>query len=33
MENKTFENWEIKKQQIKKEHPELTEDDLIYRAG
>lgn len=33
MEDKTFDNWETKKQQIKKEHPELTEDDLVYKAG
>jgi hypothetical protein len=33
MNDKAFENWEAKKEHIKKEHPQLTEDDLIYKAG
>lgn len=33
MEDKAFENWVAKKQQIKKDYPQLTEDDLVYKAG
>ena len=33
MEDKIFENWEAKKQQIKKDYPQVTEDDLLYKAG
>jgi len=33
MEDKAFENWETKKEYLKKNYPEITEDDLIYKAG
>ncbi len=33
MENIKIENWDQKKEQLKKEYPELTEEDLIYEAG
>jgi uncharacterized protein YjbJ (UPF0337 family) len=33
MKDKVFENWDAKKEHIKKIHPELTDDDLVYKAG
>ena len=33
MENEKIENWEKKKEHLKKEFPDLTEDDLLYDVG
>lgn len=33
MEDKAFENWDTKKEYIKKNYPHVSEDDLIYKAG
>jgi hypothetical protein len=33
MKDKAFENWEYKKEHIKKTYPQVTDDDLIYKTG
>ena len=33
MEDETIKNWEAKKEQIKKDYPHITEEDLAYQAG
>jgi uncharacterized protein YjbJ (UPF0337 family) len=33
MKDKAFENWDDKKEHIKKAYPQLTDDDLAYKAG
>jgi hypothetical protein len=33
MKNERIENWEQKKEHLKKELPYLTEDDLLYQMG
>jgi hypothetical protein len=32
-ENTRFDNWEQRKEAIRKEHPELTDEDLRYEIG
>jgi len=33
MNNKLIENWPVKKEQLKKKYPQLTEQDLVYEIG
>jgi hypothetical protein len=33
MKDKAFENWDARKEHIKKTYPQLTDEDLIYKAG
>ncbi|MDQ6843840.1 MAG: general stress protein CsbD [Bacteroidota bacterium] len=33
MEAKKFNDWETKKTQLKRDHPHLTNDDLLYEIG
>jgi hypothetical protein len=33
MENERIDNWEQKREHLKKEFPNLTEDDLLYEVG
>ena len=33
MNDKTFENWEAKKKHLKKEYPDITDDDVDYKVG
>jgi hypothetical protein len=33
MKDDIITNWEIKKDQLMKEYPHLTQEDLIYHAG
>jgi len=33
MSDKEFTTWETSKDKIRKEYPQLTEDDLIYQIG
>lgn len=33
MNNKEFTNWNDLKEKLKKEYPQLTQDDLIYEIG
>ena len=33
MTDKVFENWDTKKEHIRQNYPQVTEDDLIYKAG
>jgi len=33
MKDKAFDNWDTKKEHIKKTYPHLSDNDLMYKAG